>query len=128
MTSVRTDLLPSPWAIAGLCLASGVIVAIAFMTLPRLKHQSHERFAVVDVASVVRAHQQKAVALLAAKGAEQSARTAVLAQTHDFGQQLDHRVRELSDECGCVLLMREAVVAGDLEDLTPALISRLDRK
>lgn len=128
MTPVRDDLLQSRWAIAGLCLATAAIVAVAFMVVPRLKHQGHGRFAVVDLASVVRTNQQKAVALLADKGADQVSRTAAMTQARDFGQQLDHEVRELSAECGCVLLMREAVVAGDLEDLTPALMSRLARK
>lgn len=128
MSSVRDDLLQSRWAIAGLCLVSAVIVATAFMVVPRLKHQGHARFAVLDLASLVRVNQQKSVALLADKGADQSSRAAVLSQARDFGKQLDHEVRELSAECGCVLLMREAVVAGDLEDLTPALMSRLARK
>lgn len=128
MTSVRDDLLQSRWAIAGLCLATVVIVATAFIVVPRLKHQGHGRFAVIDLAAVVRANQQKAVTLLADKGADQSSRAAALSQARDFGQQLDREVRELSTECGCVLLMREAVVAGDLEDLTPALMSRLARK
>ena len=128
MTSVRDDLLQSRWAVAGLCLATAAIVATAFIVVPRLKHQDHGRFAVVDLAAVVRANQQEAVALLADKGADQSSRAAALSQARDFGKQLDREVSELSAECGCVLLMREAVVAGDLEDLTPALMSRLARK
>lgn len=128
MTTARDDLLQSRWMVGGLCLATAAIVAIAFVAVPHLKQQSHGRFAVVDLASVVRASQQKAVTLLADKGADQASRAAALAQARDFGQQLDHEVRELSAECGCVLLMREAVVAGDLEDLTPALMSRLVKK
>jgi hypothetical protein len=114
---------------AGACVASAAVVAASFVVIPKFSGRAAPpRFAVVDLASIVRTNQQLAVSRLAEKGVDQAARASSLALAREFGQRLDLEVRELSIECGCVLLMREAVVAGELEDLTPALLNRLAKK
>lgn len=107
-------------------MALGAIVAIFLAGFTsRLPGRAKARFAVVDLASVVRKNQEAAVGLLASGGSDQRVRDAAMASAQGFGKRLDAEVIELSRECGCVLLMREAVVAGEVEDLTPALLSRL---
>lgn len=119
----------NPWIAASVCATAAALVAVALALAPPLHNRSGPaRIAVIDLAAVVRANQQQTVALLADQGTNPAARTSALARTRDFGQQLDREVRALSAECDCVLLMREAVVAGELEDLTPALMTRLGRK
>jgi hypothetical protein len=83
------------------------------------------KFAVVDLAAVVRKHQEKAVALLADGAADQTLKRTALSSASEFGRRLDREVVDMSKECGCVLLMREAVVSGQIEDLTPQLLVRL---
>jgi hypothetical protein len=107
----------------GACLA----VAIASLS-GRSFGKPNGRFAVVDLATVVRKNQEAAVSLLTSGAADQRARDAALASAQGFGKRLDAEVVALSKECGCVLLMREAVVAGEVEDLTPALLSRLNKQ
>lgn len=106
-----------------------LIVALLVLAWPRLAgHGQPARFGVVDLASVVRKNQEAAVSLLANASADQAARDAALAGAQSFGKRLDAAVVALSKECGCVLLMREAVVAGDVEDMTPALVSQLTKQ
>lgn len=129
MSDEKSALRRAPWTSIGLCLTSAVIVTVVFVASARLTQRpAQARFAVVDLAAIVRANQAKSVATLADKDADPAAKTAALARTRDFGKRLDQEVGVLSTECACVLLMREAVVAGQLEDLTPALLSRLSRQ
>ncbi len=116
---------------AGVVLALigfGAAVAIALASLaPRISGKPTVKFAVVDLATVIRKNQDSAVALLAGGMADQRARDAAVASAQGFGKRLDAAVIELSHDCRCVLLVREAVVAGEVEDLTPALLSRLTK-
>lgn len=118
------------FALAAGLMVLGAAVAIALSTLStRLPGgQAKAKFAVVDLASVVRKNQEAAVSMLANGAADQRTRDAAFASAQGFGKRLDAEVIELSRECGCVLLMREAVIAGDVEDLTPALLSRLAKR
>jgi hypothetical protein len=115
-------------AIAALLVVLGACLALLFSSLTgRAPGNAKARFAVVDLATVVRKNQEAAVSLLASGNADQRTRDAALAAAQGFGKRLDAEVVELSRECGCVLLMREAVVAGEVEDLTPALLARLTK-
>lgn len=119
----------NPWIAASVCATAAALVALALALTPPMKGRiGHGKLAVVDLAAVVRANQQQTVVLLADTGSDPAAKANALARTRDFGQQLEREVRAMSAECDCVLLMREAVVAGELEDLTPALMTRLARK
>jgi len=105
-----------------------LIVPLAVVAWAYLHGQGKTKFAVVDLATVVRKNQEAAVSLLANSAADPAARDAALAGAQSFGKRLDAAVVSLSKECGCVLLMREAVVAGDVEDMTPALLVQLSKQ
>lgn len=110
-------------------VAIGASIAIALSSFSTwFPGKAKARFAVVDLASVVQKNQQATVALIASGVADRYAREAALASAQSFGRRLDAAVVELSRDCGCVLLMREAVVAGEVEDLTPVLLSRLAKQ
>lgn len=114
--------------VAGL-IAVGAFIAIVLSSFASgFPGKAKAKFAVVDLASVVRMNQEAAVALLASGAADQRSRDAALASAQGFGKRLDAAVVDLSRDCGCVLLMREAVVAGAVDDLTPALLSRLAKQ
>lgn len=113
--------------VAGLVVLGACLALLVASLTGRVPGKAKARFAVVDLASVVRKNQEAAVSLLASGTADQRTRDATLAAAQGFGKRLDAEVVELSRECGCVLLMREAVVAGEVEDLTPALLSRLNK-
>lgn len=112
---------------AGLVVLGACLALLASSVTGHVPGKGKVRFAVVDLASVVRKNQEAAVSLLASGAADQRTRDAALAAAQGFGKRLDVEVIELSRECGCVLLMREAVVAGEVEDLTPTLLFRLSK-
>lgn len=115
-------------AMAAMLVVLGACLALLFASVTgHVPGKAKGRFAVIDLASVVRKNQEAAVSLLASGNADQRTRDAALAAAQDFGKRLDAEVVALSRECGCVLLMREAVVAGEVEDLTPALLARLTK-
>lgn len=122
---------PAPYrlsagAAVALCAASALLAfAVAKFGPALLDRNGKTKFATVDLASVVRKRQESSVALLADASNDRRARDAALASAREFGERLDRELAEMSGECGCVLLMREAVVSGQLDDLTPALLSRL---
>jgi len=72
-------------------------------------------FGRVDLASVV-AETQRGFADRVAKGETQAA----LDEATRAGQSLNRAVQRLARECGCVILVADAVVAG-AEDMTPRL-------
>lgn len=85
-------------------------------------------FAIVDLTDVVRKHQQLSITTISAGSADEDSRTRAISEAQAFGKQLDAAIIHLSGECQCVLLVREAVVAGQLDDLTPALKAKLELK
>ena len=115
------------WVGGGLLVAA-LLTSAAALAWPRLTGHTKSRFAVVDLATVVRKNQEASVALLANGAADRAARDSALASAQGFGKRLDAAVVSVSKECGCLLLMREAVIAGDIEDLTPALMSQLSKQ
>lgn len=112
---------------AGLVVVGACLALLASTMTGKFPGKAKARFAVVDLASVVRKNQEAAVALLASGSADRASRDAALASAEGFGKRLNAEVVELSRECGCILLMREAIVAGDVEDLTPVLLNRLTK-
>lgn len=115
--------------VIALCAACALVAFGVALLGPRLLERGGRTpFALVDLAAVVRRQQEASVALLADGSADQRARSAALASAQEFGKRLDQELVALSKECGCVLLMREAVVSGQLDDLTPVLLARLTTK
>jgi hypothetical protein len=116
-------------AAVALCAASALLAfVVALFGTALLERGGKTRFATVDLAAVVRRQQEASVSLLADATTDQRARNAALASAQEFGKRLDRELLDMSRECGCVLLMREAVVSGQLDDLTAVLLSRLTIK
>lgn len=119
---------PSRGPLYALCAVAILLASVLALVGPQLLAGQPQRFAVIDLSGIVRKHQMASVALLADSSTDQQARRSALSSAREFGQRLDREVIALSKECGCVLLMREAVVAGQLDDYTQALLSRLESR
>ncbi len=101
------------WGLAtalAFAVSAGLLAAYHFLLPPPAP-----RFGRVDLASVV-AESQRGFADRVAKGETQAA----LDEVARAGQDLNRAVQRLARECGCVILVADAVVAG-AEDLTPRL-------
>ncbi len=117
----------NPRLVVSLCIASAAIAFLVAIAGTRyIDKGGRARFAVVDIAGLVAKHQERAVRMLADPASDEATKKAAIASAGEFGKRVNAEVLALSQECGCVLLMREAVVAGQLEDLTPRLVARLN--
>ena len=113
---------PTPSEDGNLGVGWGLAATLAFSVSAALIAGYHflipppsPRFGRVDLASVV-AETQRGFADRVAKGETQAA----LDEATRAGQDLNRAVQHLARECGCVILVADAVVAG-AEDLTPRL-------
>lgn len=110
-------------------LSAGCVLGtllIAFAGVVVMHQRSEQRFGVVDLTSIVQKQQERSVRLLADPDGDLTAKKNAMTAATDFGKRINEEVLALSKECSCVLLMREAVVAGQMEDLTPRLLTRLN--
>jgi hypothetical protein len=110
-------------------LASSCVLGtllITFVGVAVLHQRSEQRFGVVDLTSIVQKQQERGVRLLADPDGDVTAKKNAMTAATDFGKRINEEVLALSKECGCVLLMREAIVAGQVDDLTPRLMARLN--
>jgi hypothetical protein len=109
-------------------LAAGCVfgtLLITFVAMIVMHQRSERQFGVIDLTSIVQKQQERSVRLIADPDVDVTAKKSAIATATDFGKRINEEVLALSKECGCVLLMREAVVAGQVEDLTPRLLARL---
>lgn len=85
------------------------------------------RFAVLDVAELYRLKEAQVAAQLVKPGASDTERTVVLKNVHGFGADVTRLIQAQTQECGCLILARGALVGPDtrLPDLTPELRRRL---
>lgn len=112
--------------VALLCLASAALTLVIALAGPKLLSRApKQRLVTVDLSGVIARQQEQAVKQIAAGEGDESKRKAALAAAEAFGKRLNAEAHALARECGCVLLMREAVVAGEVEDLTSVLASRI---
>ena len=81
--------------------------------------------ATVDVTATLKAHQQRS-AMRIAQARSDDERQRALRQAGAFGARLEHAVGQLGAECRCVLLVREAVVAGEVPDMSARLAALIN--
>jgi hypothetical protein len=80
----------------------------------------------VDLAEVYRAKEAQFTQLLTATGGEEQKQQA-LALARSFSQRLPVALDELPRECGCLVVLRTAVVGSPhAQDLTPALRRKVE--
>ena len=91
----------------------------------RLLASPSAKFAVVDLTSIMASMQELSIKAIADINTPPEVRSRAVESAKQFGTQVGAATAELSLQCGCVVLMKEAVVSGDLPDLTAELVAKL---
>lgn len=111
-----------------LCIGSALLSICLVLVIPMMlgKQKARQKFAVVDLTQVITKQQERAVRVLADINADEASKKKAIESAGEFGKRVNGELVQLSQQCGCVLLMREAIIAGEMEDLTPALLTRVN--
>jgi hypothetical protein len=108
-------------AVSALVSAAGLAAYDHWVLRPRLA------IGTVDLAEVYRAKEAQFTQLLTA-AASAEAREQALALARGFSQRLPAALDELPRECGCLVVLRTAVVGSpNARDLTPLLRAKVER-
>jgi hypothetical protein len=118
--------IPSPWPGFrqwGLILLCCVITTTAGIALYHYAIHKHVAFGVVNLGQVYREKEQEFTNTITAQGVTDADRDKAIKSAQDFAARLPKAMQALSDDCGCVVLMGNAVggVPAGVIDLTPAL-------
>jgi len=107
----------------GLILACCVLTTTAGIALYHYGMRKHVTFGVVNLGQVYREKEQEFTNTITAQGVTDSDRDKAIKSAQEFAAKLPKAMQSLSDDCGCVVLMGNAVggVPAGVLDLTPAL-------
>lgn len=87
---------------------------------------SKQKIAVVDVADVLSLKQLEVTVAASKPGVTDAQRGESFEMIGKFAKEMEATIAEMQQECGCLLLVKAAVVkAASSEDMTPALKQRL---
>lgn len=115
---------PGPWWVLGVCLVVSAASSAAAVLAYHATRPAPPRLATLNVAQLFNERQEELMKLVAGGGDVATQKAMEMAQV--FGKQLEAEVLALPKECGCIVLVRGAVVAGgDLPDYTDVLRQRL---
>lgn len=81
-------------------------------------------FAVVDIAAIVKAREAQFTALLSRPNVGDAERMQAYHLVSKIGPEIEGAINELQQECGCVILVKSAVIAG-APDRTGRLMDKL---
>ena len=115
---------PGPWWVVGVCLAVSAASSAAAVFAYHVTRLAAPRLATLNVAQLFNERQEELMKLVAGGGETATQKAMEAAQA--FGKELEAQVLALPKECGCIVLVRGAVVAGgELPDYTDVLRRRL---
>lgn len=117
----------TPRTVLFVSVASALIAFLVAFYGPKIlsREQPPQRFAYVDLTTVVSKKQEQSVRALADPNATDDTKKKALKEAQEFGARVDKALLELAGQCQCTLLMKEAVVSGQLEDMTQRLSALL---
>lgn len=108
------------------CLAlAAAVTLMALLCRYMLLRMQPPPLATVDITAIVKQHHDR-LATNVAHAASDNDRHRIQRQTAAYGPALEQAIAALRQECGCILVLREAIVAGDVPDLTPRLVALVD--
>ena len=108
-----------------LCLALSVITSAAAVLVYHALSPAPLRFATLNVAELFSERQRELARLVSENGSEAATEKAV-ESAKAFGKQLEAEALALPKECGCIVLVRGAVVGGTaLPDYTDVVRQRM---
>ena len=108
-----------------LCVSLSVITSAAAVFVYHALSPAPLRFATLNVAELFSERQRELARLVSENGSEAATEKAV-ENARAFGKQLEAEALALPKECGCIVLVRGAVVGGTaLSDYTDLVRQRL---
>ena len=115
-------------SLATQAFVSVFVTAGALLAYDRLVVKPAQVIGIVDIAEVYRAKESEFAALLTAKTEDDRQRA--YAQAQAFGDRLDRALREIPNECRCLVVVKSAVAGGwsNAIDLTAALKAKVGAK
>lgn len=104
-------------------LVSVFVVAIGLAAYHHYVRAPRDRIGVIDVTEVYRLKEKEFTDLVTRVGASESDKDRAMAGAEAFARALPQALEELPQECGCLVLLRNAIAATTPAtiDLTPAL-------
>lgn len=110
-------------ALAALLCAVALLLGLFLPGL--IRAIDRPRLATVDLVGIVSKQQEATLQALNSAGADEDKRRAALKAAEAFGAKVNEHARSLAADCKCVLVVKQAVVAGEAEDLTALLVRRM---
>jgi len=124
-TETREAAAPAAYQQFLLSLALSVITSAAAVFVYHALSSAPPRFATLNVAELFSERQQE-LARLVSEGGGEAATEKALESAKAFGRQLEAEALVLPKECGCIVLVRGAVVGGtSLPDYTDLVRQRM---
>lgn len=108
-------------------LANSVLLLGGIMLYDTLRETGRPVFGVVDMATVYREKEESFAKIIGNDKTTEEERNKAVAAAQAFAKALPDVLASLSQECGCVILMGNAVVSktAQVHDLTPLLRAKL---
>ena len=110
-----------------IAISAAVSLAIVAGASLWMQHNQKPTFGTLDVAELYRLKEAQVAAVLVKRESGDAERILALQRATIFGAELGKLIDTLPEECGCLVLMRGAVLGSgaQLVDLTPAVRQRL---
>ena len=104
-------------------LVSLFVVAVGIAAYHHIIRSPADRIGVIDVTEVYRLKEKEFTDLVTKAGASEIDKDKAMAGAEAFARALPQALEELPQECGCLVLLRNAIAANTpaMIDLTPAL-------
>ena len=104
-------------------LVSLFVTAVGIAAYHHYVRSPADRIGVIDVTEVYRLKEKEFTELVTKAGASESDKDKAMAGAETFARALPQALEELPRECGCLVLLRNAIAANTPAtiDLTPAL-------
>ena len=104
-------------------LVSLFVVAVGIAAYHHTVRSPADRIGVIDVTEVYRLKEKEFTDLVTKAGASELDKDKAMAGAEAFARALPQALEELPQECGCLVLLRNAIAANTpaMIDLTPAL-------
>lgn len=108
-------------------LVNSIMLLGGIVLYDNLRDAGRPVFGVVDLATVYREKEETFAKIIGSDKATEEERNNAIAAAQSFAKALPAVLESLSQECGCVVLMGNAVVSktAQVHDLTPLLRARL---
>ncbi len=109
------------WQPALLALLLSVAITVAIVMLYHHRYAASGTYATVDIGSIVKERETQFAALLSKPDVQDRDRQTAFWLVQKLGPEIERSVGVLQEECKCTILVRSAVIAGPVVDLTARL-------